>query len=283
VNGANGVSSFTTFLGALTLPAKGAAVVAPPTFANVSWAAVGQTVFGSDGTHFGTFVVTSTNGTNTLGLTFLGATGDSAQGQIVASGAILTPTGAPQSLPINLAGGATVVTGLLPIANVALAGALPTAITDNSGGAASAVIAAGAGQFTHTVHFRAAAITANVLVYTHTFGFAFKIIRVSASIVDAITTGAKAATLTTAIAGTPTTGGVVTLAGAYAVGVEQASASSISALNTGTNAQAITVTASGVTPFTEGGFDLHMQIQNLDTANAIKSLSTDINSLITAL
>lgn len=168
-----------------------------------------------------------------------------------------------------------------------LAAALPSAVDysalTTAGAANNLAVATGAGQFTLSVYFRAAAITGNVLLFTYTPGYKFKIVRISAATVDAITTGAKAATLTTAIAGVPTTGGIVALAGAYALGAEQASSAAITALNTGTNANAITVTASGVTAFTEGGFMLNIELQNMDTADAVASLSKHIDDLITSL
>lgn len=155
----------------------------------------------------------------------------------------------------------------------ALAAVTVADLTDNSTGTPSTTIAAGAGKFTHSVFFRAAAITGNVLLYTYTPGFAFKILRISAACVDAVTTGAKAATLTTAINAVDTTGGIVILSGAYALGAQQASSAAITAANTGTAAHAITVTASSVTAFVEGGFMLHFEMQNMDTANAIASIA----------
>lgn len=164
-----------------------------------------------------------------------------------------------------------------------LAAALPTAITDNSTGTASNTIAVGAGQFTLSIYFPAVAITGNVLLYTYTPGFKFKIKRISASVVEAITTGGRAATLTTAIAGNPTTGGIVIMSGAYALGAEQASSAAITGANTGSSVQAITVTASAVTAFAEGGFMLNIQLQNMDTADSIASLADHVNDLITSL
>lgn len=158
-----------------------------------------------------------------------------------------------------------------------------TTLTDSTTGSAAATVAAGLGKFTHSVYFRAAAITGNVLLYTYTPGFKFKILRISASCVDAVTTGAKAATLTTAINAVNTTGGVVVLAGAYALGAEQASSAAITAANTGTSAHAITVTASSVTAFVEGGFMLHFEMQNMDTADGAATLIAEQAKTITEL
>ena len=150
----------------------------------------------------------------------------------------------------------------------------PTAITDNTTGTTTATWAAGVAKSTYSVYLRAAAITGNVLLYTYTPGYKFKILRISASCVDAVTTGAKAATLTTAINAVDTTGGIVILSGTYALGVQQASSAAITAANTGTSAHAITVTASSVTAFAEGGFMLHLELQNMDTADALTGQNT---------
>jgi len=260
--GTNGVSVFTVTTGDAVF-ANAIDTVQVSVENNVMFA-IGQTVFGADptgGTDHGTFEVISLTGTTVIGLRATDAPGDTALPFTIGSGGKITATGA---------------TG-------ALAGALPAAITDNSTGTASDIVSAGVGKFVHSIFFDAVAITGNVLLYTYTPGFAFKILRISASIVSAITTGARAATLTTAIAGTPTTGGVVTVAGAYALGDEQASSAAITAANTGTNVQAVTVIASAVTAFAEGGFMLHLEIQNMDTANAIASLADHVNDLITAL
>lgn len=259
-DGADGISAFTLLTSALTIPAL-AGDPASLVVAENSWTAIGQTILASDGTDIATFTVTGLTGSTIISADWVDAPGDSAAGNVVGIGGKVVASGEPGQL----------------------AAALPTALTDNSTGTASNVIAAGAGQFTLSVFFRAAAITGNVLLYTYTPGFAFKIIRISASVVDAITTGAKAATLTTAIAGTPTTGGIVIMSGTYALGTEQASSAAVTANNTGTSVQAITVTASAVTAFVEGGFMLHIQLQNLDTANAIASLADHINDVLTSL
>lgn len=234
-----------------------------------AWMVIGQTVIigqgagavlGFPGPY--TFKVTAiTDGTHAT-LERIAASNDDPLATLkLSAGAIVSPVGLPG----------------------VVAAALPNAFTDNSTGTASDTIAAGVGEFTMSIFFRAAAITGNVLLFTYTPGFKFKIKRISAAVVDAITTVGKAATLTTAIAGTPTTGGVVTLSGAYALGAEQASSAAITGLNTGTNAQAITVTASAVTAFAEGGFMLNIEMQNMDSADAVASLAKHVDDLITSL
>lgn len=261
-NGTDGVNAYTLTTGASS-PAtfnKGDTGITV-NVVNASWVAIGQNIAISGAgldDNAGYFLVTAKTAT-ALTLTYLD-TGANDDGQGVDSGVTVSPAGP----------------GFFP-------GTAPTSITDNSGGSASDTIAAGAGQFTHSVYFPAPAITGNVLLYTYTPGFAFKILKISASIVSAITTGGKAATLTTAINGTPTTGGVVVMSGAYALGSQQASSAAITGFNTGNNAQAITVTASSVTAFAEGGFMLHFEIQNTDSSDAIASMSDHINDLITAI
>jgi hypothetical protein len=257
--GAAGIDSFTLTTSQIVTPAIGNQVLV--NVVESAWSAPLQTLVISDGTNVTHWTVVSIVSTITMNLQFLGYPGDATPGTIIATNAKVSPSGVL----------------------AALAAPLPTAITDNSTGTASNTIVAETGQFTFSIPFRAAAITGNVLLFTYTPAFAFKIIRISASVVDAITTGGRAATLTTAIGGTPTTGGVVVMSGAYALGAQQASSAAITAANVGTNVQAITITASAVTAFAEGGFIVEMQIQNMDTADAIKSLSTHINDLITSL
>lgn len=157
---------------------------------------------------------------------------------------------------------------------------LTASITDNSTGASSTTtFAAGVAKTTVGIYIRAASITGNVLLYTYTPGYKFKIARISAMCVDAVTTGAKAATLTTAINGVNTTGGVVVLSGTYALGSQQASSAAITAANTGSATDPITVTASSVTAFVEGGFMLYLELYNMDTCDAIAALANQVNNL----
>lgn len=263
--GTNGINAFTVTTAAFDLPGAPGPVGGAQSVGVASWASVGQVIIITDpnGTDWAHFRVETIPNATSFTLTWLDYDGDAPLGTTLAVGSTVSPSGVASPL----------------------SSALPTAFTgnDNTGGTASDTLAAGVGKYTHSVYFRAAAITGNVLLYTYTPGFAFKIHRISASIVDAITTGARAATLTTAIAGVPTTGGVVTLAGAYALGTQQASSAAVTALNTGSSGAAITVTASTVTAFAEGGFLLNIELQNMDTANAVASLADHVNDLILAL
>jgi len=268
-DGADGQGAYTTTLADFVIPATNANVSNPDGFvylANTSWLVVGQTIFISDDVDGATFEVMSV-AVGKISAKALGHTGDTAAGSTINTGA------------------KAVAAGTQP----PLAAALPTAVVDVglTGAPVNAVNTAafqiGCAESTLTINFVASAITGNVLLYTNTPGHRFRIRKISASCVGAVTTGAKAATLTTAIGGTPTTGGIVILSGAYALGSQQASSAGITAADTGTSAQAITITASSVTAFIEGAFCVHITIQNLDTADALVTLSKHVNDLITAL
>lgn len=262
-DGENGINAYTITTLPFDLPGMPGAIAGTISAGVSSWMSIGQVIIISDpnGTDWANIRVDTIPSATAITGTWLGYPQDAAAGSTIAAGATVSASG---EMPV-------------------LAAPLPTVITDNSTGTASNAIAAGAGQFTYSVFFPADAITGNVLLYTYTPTYAYKILRISASIVSAITTGGRAATLTTAIAGTPTTGGVVTLSGAYALGAEQPSSAAVTAANTGTAAQAITITASSVTAFAEGGFMLNIQMQNMDTANAIASLADHVNDLIASL
>jgi len=286
VPGPTGQSAYTETVGAITIPgAAGAAGTIE--VGNSDWIAVHQILFISDETNYGHFEVTSIPDSTHIAISWLDYNGDNGAGLTIAIGAKVAAAGPTLTTPISLANGGFGASNADEGAarSVLLETALDAeaTFTDNSTGAATNTIAAGAGKFTLSVYFRANAITGNVLLYTYTPGFAFKIIRISAAVCDAITTGAKAATLTTAIAGAPTTGGIVIMSGTYALGAEQASSAAITAAQSGSSAQAITITASAVTQFSEGGFMLNLEIQNMDTANAIASLAAKQNTVLTAL
>lgn len=108
--GTNGVNAFTALAADVTIPAVGANVSA--TMGNNSWMSVGQTVFLSDGTDWGTFVVASKTGTTVASLTFQGAPGDGSPGAIIGTGGLVSPGGRPQSTPLTVASGGTGVASI---------------------------------------------------------------------------------------------------------------------------------------------------------------------------
>lgn len=92
-------------------------------------------------------------------------------------------------------------------------------------------------------------------------GFAGSIVGLSFSVTDPVTTGAKAATFTPAIAGVSTTGGAVALTSANCTPVGAGVAgSAVTAGNTFTAGQEVTIVASGVTAFVEGQGVLYLAL-----------------------
>lgn len=268
-SGVDGVNAYATYTAAtsLTIPAIGSPVTIPAslTFDDISWVGVGQTVFLTDGTKRGTFTVDSKTGSTVLGLTFLGAAGDSAVGDVIATGANLSPAGAPS----------------------ALSAALPAALTDNSTGTASDTIAAGVGIQTLAFAIQLASMTtaAADLATTYTPGYAFKILSL-AFVNTTLGTGAAASQIINlAITGVATTGGVLTLTLANTTPLGNlVSATAITAANTGTVASTISIkVAAGGTVFTAGAGNLFIRLQNMDSANSIASLADKVNDLITSL
>lgn len=102
-DGTDGVNAYTTLTSDLTIPAIGSTSAAVDVADN-SWMAIGQHVFASDETDVGTFTVATKVGTTSVTLTFVGAVGDSAPGNVINSGAIVSPAGVPMNQGIAGAG-----------------------------------------------------------------------------------------------------------------------------------------------------------------------------------
>lgn len=91
------------------------------------------------------------------------------------------------------------------------------------------------------------------IAFRYTPGFAGLILSLNSYNKTPVTTAAKLATFTAAIAGTPTTGGAVALTSANCATVgSKVNGSAITAANAFTAAQEITIAASSVTAFVEG-------------------------------
>lgn len=258
----DGVNAYTTLVTTVTLPAVAGPVVVDPEFTDASWVAVGQTLFISDETNMGTFTVDSVVG-NIVGLTWIDAAGDSAGGAVIAIGGKVSPSG-PTWTP---------------------SAALPVVFTDNSTGAATDVIAAGAGAYTIAFWIDLATVTAADIITSYVLGHKFKLLKHSFIVHSAVTTVAKAATISLTINGAAVTGGVLDLTSANCTpkGVVVDSTSAITAANTGGAAATLSWTASAVTAFVEGDGWLVLEIQNMDTADAIASLADHIDDLIASL
>ena len=121
VDGAAGISAYTLTTVSILTPASAGPVVAGVTFASTLWMAVGQILWITDGTNFGTFEVTTLGGDGiTAYLTWLDYPNDSAGpisigsgAKVVASG--VTPIAGAAILPIanGGTGGSNLATNLL--------------------------------------------------------------------------------------------------------------------------------------------------------------------------
>lgn len=257
-DGADGVNAYTVTLSDFVIPAVNSNVTVG--VGTSIWMVVGEIVFAGDGTDQGHFQVVSLPGNTSAELKFLGYRGDSAPGATVDAGAGVTPSGTQPPL----------------------SAALPTALTDNSTGTASNIIAAGTGVYTLGFYIEAAVIANGDLLTDYIPGHRFKILKFDARCAKPVTTGAKASNLNLEIDSTNLTGGVIALAGTYALGAAQ-NGTAVTANNVGTALQAFSIEASGTTAFVEGAFWLLVSIQNLDSADAVASLADHVNDLITAL
>lgn len=229
--------------------------------------AIGQHIFVSDGTDWGTFIITAIGTATSITAEFQNAPGDTATPFNLAVGSKVTPTGAPG----------------------ALSAALPTAFTDNSGGTASNTIAAGVGIYTLVHPLSSLATGLGVLAIDLltglTIGHRFQLLSF-----DFVTTivgaGAGASQVfNLEIGGTDVTGGVLTvdLASTNTIG-EISAGTAITAANVGTAAGTISIEMqAGGTVFSSGAGYFVIRIKNLDDSDFAASTAAHINSLITAL
>lgn len=259
VPGSSGASAVTTTSAGFVIPAVGATVAISA--GDTSWIKTNANVFISDGANEGNFLVTVNSATSITGL-FLGFQGDSAAGTTIASGAIVMPG----------------------VGNLTFSNALDllTAFTDNSGGTKSDTIAATSVRNLVIIGPFTMALLVNSQIWKATIPYAFTLNSVLFRANVAITTGAKAATLTAQIAGTPTTGGVVAVSGTYATGATQAG-TAVSALNAGTAGQTLEIAVSAVTTFTEGVGMVELSVTNNDLAATIAAVAFKANLLRAAL
>lgn len=152
------------------------------------------------------------------------------------------------------------------------------ALTNSTGGAASATLAAGAGVQTIAIPVSLAAITgAGDVLTTYTPGYAFKVLAIGFAVSVPVTTADKLATLNVEIGTTDVTGGAVALTSANCTPLGAVvSGTAITAANTGTSTDSISVEAASVTAFAEGWGYVLIKLQNMDTANAIASLASQL-------
>jgi hypothetical protein len=109
-NGTNGVNSFTVTTANLTIPAVNSTVQIG--VANVSWMAIGQSLFLSDGTNLAHFLVTAIQASPpAVTLRNKGDNGDSAPTVVIAAGASVTPTGVQGSAGFTVLATQSAATG----------------------------------------------------------------------------------------------------------------------------------------------------------------------------
>lgn len=160
-------------------------------------------------------------------------------------------------------------------------------LTDNSGGTGTDTIAATVGIQTVAIPIQLAAMTTSAadLLTNYTPGYAFELLSLE-FITTTIGTGTSASqVLNLEIGTTNVTGGALTLllADTATLGKKTA-ATAITAANIGTASDTISieVAASG-TVFTAGAGFLLLKLRNMDTVNAVKSLSDKIEELLVGL
>jgi hypothetical protein len=160
-------------------------------------------------------------------------------------------------------------------------------LTDSTTGTASDTLAATVGVTTVAIPLQLASMTtaAADLMTNYTPGYAFELLSLE-FITTTLGTGASASqVLNLEIGTTNVTGGALTLllADTDTLGKKKA-ATAITAANTGTAASTISVeVAASGTVFTAGAGFLLLKLRNMDTVNAIASLSAKVNAVITAL
>lgn len=114
------------------------------------------------------------------------------------------------------------------------------------------------------------AALANSQVYKRAMPHAFKVVDIGVRVTAAVTTAAKAATLTAQITGTAVTGGAVSLTSANATPVGALVAgSAITAGNTGNAGDTLEAAISAVTTFVEGGGEIEFTVINTELQTAL--------------
>jgi hypothetical protein len=137
-------------------------------------------------------------------------------------------------------------------------------------------VATNAAKQTVLIPLGSMALLANGQTFELPVPFAFTINSVTFRDDVAITTGAKAATLTTKINTTALTGGVVSVAGTYATGATQAG-TAVTATNTGVAGDLINIAVSAVTAFVEGTGHVEVSITNNDLAKLFTLSAAETN------
>lgn len=217
--GSSGVNAYTTTTADFTIPAIGATV-------NISvgtnlWMAVGQKIFASDGTDWGTFEVQSFTGSTGVTAEFLGYTDDASPGAVVGSGAKVSPSGVQQDITIPLPiadGGTGEITAPAALTALLSGSSIPIANGGTSGTSkATAIAALGVGQtatvstlsgLTYDVTNAAAQITGSTLTVPATGSY---LVLASVTVLFTGTTFAANRTLTFSVRNTTDAANVITI------------------------------------------------------------------------
>lgn len=164
------------------------------------------------------------------------------------------------------------------------AAAAQAAIADNSGGTAniSTGVTTLLGAHTFLVPVDMTKL-ANSQAFAIDPGFNGKLLSISYRNTVPVTTGSKAANFNSSVNGTTLTGGVVSTAGAYAVGASQGGSAITAGTQTFTSAQPIGFTVSGVTAYSEGAGVVQLTALNTDLNNAIATALAQGNAMQAAL
>lgn len=155
-------------------------------------------------------------------------------------------------------------------------------LTDSSGGAVSATLAATLGRVLVTIPIADMVKIADVDILTDFIpGFAGKILAIDWWQEDPVTTAAKLSNLSLEIEAVELQGGVLALTSAACTPLGKIiNGSAITGLNTFTAAQKITITGDTTTAFVEGSGAVILTLQNDDMVNAFASIVAKLNQLI---
>lgn len=255
------MNAYTTTTADVLLPAAAGPVVLATSVAVSSWMAIGQIIFISDGTNFGTFEVLTIPSSTSVTLDWLDYPNDAAGTVTIVSGAKVTPA------------------GILPVFSP------PANLTDSTTGTPGATLAAGVGIST-LIHPLTSLVTglgvlAIDLLTGYVPGYRFKILAFDFVTTLAGTGAGASQVFNLEIGAVDVTGGVCTvnLASTAAIG-QLTSGTAVTANNVGSSSAAISIEmAAAGTVFTAGAGYFLIKIQNMDTADAVASLNTSINSI----
>lgn len=262
VPGVAGASAITSTSANFVIPAVGGSVAV--SVGDSAMLQTGQNVFIGGAN----FRITAINGATSITVKYVGLPSDTATiAATVVSGTIVAPGLGLYQVPETLS----------TVAN----------ITDNSTGVAGSTVAAGVAVQTLSFPIQLTSMTtaAADLMTNYVVGFRFKVLSIS-FVTTTLGTGAGASqTLNLEINSTNLTGGSLplTLATTTPLGVK-VDATAITANNVGTATDTLSVeVAAGGTVFTAGAGIMLIQLQNMDTADAIATLSSKLNSTMNAI